>query len=52
MVSYAKYHQLGTRRLPVRNLIGLAGDAGKTDINDAIRTLRKHLMLSEGDKNV
>lgn len=52
VVSYAKYHQLGTRRLPVRNLIGLAGDAGKTDINDAIRTLRKHLMLLEGDKNV
>lgn len=44
-VSYAKYHQLGTKRLPVRNLIGLAGDGGKTDINEAIRTIRKHLEL-------
>ena len=49
-VSYAKWHQFGTRRLPVRNLIGLAGDGGKTDINNAIRILRKHLML--GDENV
>lgn len=44
-VSYAKYHQFGTRKLPVRNLIGLAGDGGKDDINEAIRTIRKHLEL-------
>lgn len=45
IVSYAKFHQLGTRKLPIRNLIGLAGDGGKTDINEAIRTIRKHLEL-------
>lgn len=46
-VSYAKYHQLGTRKLPIRNLIGLAGDGGKIDINSAIQILRKHLELGE-----
>lgn len=44
--DYAIFHQLGTRRgLPVRNLVGLAGNGGKTDINNAVRTLREHLGL-------
>lgn len=46
-VSYAKWHQLGTRRLPVRNLIGLAGDGGRTDLNDALKTIRKHLRVGD-----
>lgn len=47
VVSYAKYHQLGTRKLPIRNLIGLAGDGGRTDINEAVRTIRKHLRVGD-----
>ena len=48
--KYYRFHHLGTRRLPQRNLIGLAGDGGKTDINEAVRILRKHLNI--GAENV
>lgn len=47
VVSYAKYHQLGTRKLPIRNLIGLAGDGGRKDLDAALRTIRKHLRVGD-----
>lgn len=41
--KYGKYHQTGTRRLPVRNIIGWKDSGSDSDLSAIIRTLRQQI---------